>query len=416
MDSKLENVKKCITTFVSLLKSDDTCSLITFGDSSEIILDRAKCDESSKESIRCAIHEFNTSGSTNLSAGLLNVKKVVQHNEKAGLLLLTDGHANQGVCNSAGLISIFKTLVEQFPRLSISSIGYGTDHNSDLLKTVAEETQGKYAIVDSIENTAFAFGDILGGIMSCYAQLTTLKLPPNSKIHGPYTIKKDVVYVGDIYAGTQILLLLDVPTHMTGDVTVCATILPGLEQFEKKLNYSPLLENSDSSIEIALTRLRFECSELLKLLRNSVGSDSSSHSTLKTRVDAFESALANPTYASHPITQTLKNEIPIMREALNGGHSRALDSVMSQHETSIGLGRGFSSPVRPMRVRNGPPRINRVRVPSMDMEDMFMSQNHSLPSPIATNEEPTNESAFQNRTMMSIASALRNATQNPGGV
>ncbi len=423
-DNKLNNVKKCLTTLVNFLKPEDTCSLITFGDNSEIHLNRVKCDASSKESIRTAIQEFIVDGSTNLSAGLLNVKSVLRANEKSGLLLLTDGHANNGVRDTEGLIEIFKKIVEEFPRLSIASIGYGTDHNADLLKAVAEETLGKYTIVDSIDTTAFAFGDVIGGLMSCYAQLTTLVMPMGSKIHGPYTIKNGThVLLGDIYAGTKTLLLLDVPTAELSNVSITATVLPGLESINKKLTYTPLLDN-DTIIEVELTRLRFECTELLKLLRTSLSADMKA--SLKARVDAFESALSNEKYASHPITQTLKHELPLMREVLNANimQSQLLHSMMSQHETSIGLARGFSSPVRPMRSRpSEPPRIVRRRVMlNFDDDD----EPHFAQTPTATsamNDDDEDESVhdpttsvFQNTTMRAVASALLHSTQNPDGV
>lgn len=403
-DSKLENVKRCLTILVSLLKNTDTCSLITFGSSSEILLYRMTCGDSTKETIRMAVQKLKTDGCTNLSAGLVNVQKVLRPDEKTGLFLLTDGIANRGVTNPSDIVKMMETLKGMNERMSVASIAYGMDHNADLMKQIAVSMQGNYAIVDSIESTAFAFGGVLGGLMSCVAQLTTLFLPEGSQIYGPYknTSATQGISIGDLYSGTETLLLADIPTTKLGDVSLTATLLPTLQEYKVVANWKRLTE---PSLEIELTLLRYTCSSLLGLAKNFLRRMSlPEQESFKTKVQEFETAIRQEKYAGHPMTATLLHELPILHAAMEPVPDEDLDILITQHSTAIGLGRGFSTPIRPRRRFMEVPRAPGRR-----------SQNPSEPPLLpgeATTQDPT-ELGFQNSVMREVGSLMRCASQTP---
>jgi Mg-chelatase subunit ChlD len=349
-DGKLANVKKCAEVVLQILTEKDRISLITFGEEAKLHLNRVVADESHKISIRSVIQGLVCDGCTNLSAGLAYVKEVCEGEQmKTGLLLLTDGHANRGVYSPRSLRKIIKNIHEEISTLSVTCVAYGSDHNADLLRGVAEDSQGTYTIVNSIEDTAMAFGDTLGGLLSCSFQNMKITVPEGSEVHGPYTIKKNEISIGDIYSGTSPLVLLDIPKDkLDGTVILKGVALPEFVNFTITLG---LTYETERQVDVETTRLRYQCTSILKDLKDWSELSATEKEEMKERIDVFEMKLEDPFFSGNVLIQLLKDEVVVLRETLKrateGIVNNADTAVMSQHITSIGLGRGFSTPMAP---------------------------------------------------------------------
>ena len=105
-------------------------------------------------------------------------------------------------------------------RSKVFTFGFGDDAEEEMLKTIAETTEGQYYHVANEERIAHAFGDCVGGLLSVVAQNVTLTLSHYAqatlaKVHGSYPTKVDpasqttVVELGDLYAEEKKNLLLD---------------------------------------------------------------------------------------------------------------------------------------------------------------------------------------------------------------
>jgi Mg-chelatase subunit ChlD len=357
-DSKLENVKKCCSLVVNLLNDQDRISLITFGDDANLHLKRVAVDEGNKNVIRSTIQNLAVDGCTNLSAGLMKIDEVCEGDtQKAGLLLLTDGHANRGASSPQNLRNLMTRLRERFAHLSVHCIAYGADHNAELLRLMAEDCQGSYNIVNNIEDTAFAFGDTLGGLMSCAFQNVEIDLGRGAVVHGPLRKRtvgdRTFVALGDVYSGTKPLVLFDLPADVaTGAdaVVVRGIALPDAERFELHPIRQEMLQK-DRDIE--LTRLRYQCTSILNDLRDMRGRPAAAHDILERRINEFAIAVADEFFAGQPVAQLLRDEVNMMRNLLaqnRAGHVEAeAAAYTSQRIASIGLARGFSSPQGAMR-------------------------------------------------------------------
>jgi len=377
-EQKLENVKRCCHLILDLLTADDHLSLITFGDTSDILLNRVTVDSAKKEHIRSVISDLSVDGCTNLSAGILNVNKVLKKHEKAGVLLLTDGMANRGIVDAAKLQEIVHGICTD--SVGIHCVGYGINHNAELLRSLAEQNNGSYNIVNSIEDTAFAFGDTLGGLMSCFAQNVSVTLPPEAVPHGPYVIKHGKVSIGDVNAGTQPILLFDLPVAALSAVAIQGTIVKDLTEFRQEAIWLSLIERNQ---DIELCRLRYTCSNIMKDLRDWTSLNLSLQGAIKMRIDDFEAKLQDSFLTGHSLTLMLIEEISMLRNMLRSLQTHHVtqeqQTVLSQHSAVIGLARGFSTPSR------------------------------------HTNEDPQNvrSTTFQNSTQQRIATNLRTASGVP---
>jgi hypothetical protein len=371
-ENKLDNCKKCASLIVNFMTPEDRISLITFGEDAELHLKYTPAEESNKEAIKGTIQSIESNGCTNLSAGLGYVREVCEDTLKTGLLILTDGHANRGVSYSAELRQMIRTLSDRFSNLSVHCVAYGHDHNDGLLKGIAEDNQGSYNIVNTVEDTAFAFGETLGGLMSCAYQNVVVHVPSNSVVHGPYKIVNNTVRIGDVYAGTKPMILLDMPSL---DVTVSGMNIPSLEPWTVTPTVVAL-QGRDKDIE--LTKLRYTCTHIITRIRNR-------ERGLTRVVDDFESALNDDFFNGHPVAKLLKSEIKTLRSMIENGIDHQTSVVATQLQTSLGGGRGFSSPTTRRR-------------------------NSSIGcAPVQ--EDPSD--AFQNQAQSAMASLMRSASQQP---
>ena len=350
-NSKLENVKHSASLILHFLGAEDRLTIITFDNESTIHCSALACD--TKDILAAKLHDIQTNGCTNLSAGFLRIKEVLDQlavnrpadlQLKTGVLLLTDGNANRGVTAKAGILSILTRLHESYSALSFHFVGYGTEHNAELLKDMACHSQGSYSIITDREGAATVIGDTLGGLFSCVAQTVAVKCPPGATVNGQYSITNDTIQVGDLYEGSEPILLVAVPTAaLAAGITVQGVLLPSMESFSCVLTEPVQQVERDSGIE--LTLLRYTCSALFKKVRQL--SRPSDIRPLELEIQAFKAKLADTFYNENQVADMLRGECASLEDAFrqiqSSRHSSdELSARILQHETFVTLGRGTS--------------------------------------------------------------------------
>lgn len=351
---KLENCKRCAELMLNFMAADDRISLITFGEDAQLHLKRVPADEAHKSSIESTIKGLRVNGCTNLSAGLGYVREVCEgpSDQKAGLLILTDGHANRGVSGTPELRRIIIGLRESFSNLSIHCVAYGADHNENLMRGIAEDNHGSYNVVNSIEDTAVAFGETLGGLLSCAFQNVVIELPTGSIVKGPQktTVVDDhlKVRIGDVYSGTKPLVLFDMPSvacRLVEAVKIKGMRLPTLETFSIT-PIQQMLAERDKEIEV--TQLRYDCVAILEAIRALRRPTDDLVTDMETKITAFETKVRDSFFDGHAVAGLLRTEVTTMRDLLRdvrtGHYSHYHDVTTAQRVTSLGLARGFCSP------------------------------------------------------------------------
>ncbi|CAH1257176.1 Hypp1791 [Branchiostoma lanceolatum] len=107
--SLIQRMKLFAELMVQNLKEDDQMAIVTFATDVQVKLPMTQLDKDGKVQALEAIKTLDTRGQTNLSDGLLAALDMFQsggsfHN---GIILFTDGQANQGITNANGLIQAF---------------------------------------------------------------------------------------------------------------------------------------------------------------------------------------------------------------------------------------------------------------------------------------------------------------------
>ena len=261
-DGKLDSVKKSIEFIASLLTPADMVSLITFGQTSQIVLNKGRAED-----LLYSVGQMNTNGTTNLSAALMNLKTVLVNDgvRKQGVLLLTDGHANRGIYSPEGIKHMISMLLKDLPTVSITTIGYGDDHNAQLLEDIAKAGAGSYNIVYTGEDVATVFGEVLGGMTTVVAQNVVVRFPLGTTVKTGYATRVTdciEVQVGDVYAENELVLLADVEPQSVPRIRITSHDMLTMESKDVTLVPEPA-DPIPRAIQMA--DLRYQVSEVLKL-------------------------------------------------------------------------------------------------------------------------------------------------------
>jgi hypothetical protein len=206
--NKLELCKSTLDLLLSQLSSNDCFGLITFSEDATTELIPSKVTRSFRESALAKIKSLCVQSCTNIYAAINHVAQEMQGmpqmNEVRTVFLLTDGLANRGITDVAGMCELTRNGLVQPRRAPISMhcFGYGSDHDDELLRRLSSSTPGgTYYFVQNDSDVAPCFGDALGGILSVVAQNTVLNIqvPP-----GP--AREAGVKILDIYNENKIRL------------------------------------------------------------------------------------------------------------------------------------------------------------------------------------------------------------------
>jgi len=153
-------------------------------------------------------------------------------NEVQSILLLTDGLANVGIRDTAGMVNLVKESLKAIPSASVFTFGYGKDHDSDMLRAISDVGKGVYYFVQAVDDIPSAFADCLGGLLSVVGQNILLKCDAVAgarikKIHSRFPVQvleegqRYEVSVGDMYAeeDRDIVVEMSIPVvAATGEV------------------------------------------------------------------------------------------------------------------------------------------------------------------------------------------------------
>ena len=342
-NSKLQNVKKSLSFLVRFLQSNDKLSLVTFNYQSVIEIQNTNVTSEYLQTFQHIIDNLNAEGGTNLSAGLLNVKSMLSACDngsgmKTGLIILTDGHTNEGVTTPREILRIIESIKTVNPSISITTIGYNEDHNAEILKSIAETGGGSYNIVNNIEQVATVFGDILGGLMSTVVQNCYAKFDSSWKTLNTYPLDesgdKKILKIGDITAESETILLFENTNSTIVEIGGVST--KDYSTITRNVHFTNLTQNNQAYY---IAFIRFELADILKNLRILRKQD------ITARLEPIKNYLNT---ATHPIVSYLRREIIAIENQIE--HPEDLNvSQNLQASACLAFGRGTSAARGPIR-------------------------------------------------------------------
>ena len=156
----MQKALAAVRELISQLGEDDRFGLVTYSNGAELFLPLTKASASARASWVASLSEISAGGGTNMSVGLDRAHALVTSDAMPGrvtrVLLLSDGHANQGDATPEGLSKRSGRAVTG--EYVLSAVGVGDGFDERLMARLADAGTGNFYYVPEIE--------VLGGIFS----------------------------------------------------------------------------------------------------------------------------------------------------------------------------------------------------------------------------------------------------------
>ena len=222
----LDAAKGSLLKLVDRLAPQDAFGLVAFDDSALVIVPTRTMADHHMPSLRKAIREMHTGGSTDISAGyLMGLRELnrVQATGGSTLLLISDGHANAGEQDPKFFQEVSTKSATE--KVTTSTIGLGNGYDETILEALAQGGGGAHRFAGSIDEAVGAIAAEVDDLLDKTIVNAVLRVTPTSAMSGAPAIEivqrlpywKDgetfVVQLGDLYSGEnrRFIIDLDVP-------------------------------------------------------------------------------------------------------------------------------------------------------------------------------------------------------------
>jgi len=147
---KLTDALEATRRIVDQLLPDDRCAIVAFDQRASLLADAMPVTSAQQHLMHAALANVRSGGSTNISEGWFMAVERLQRGHVDGtyvsrILLLTDGQANQGICEADQLAQLATTYAQQ--GISLSTYGLGLHYNEELLDQLARHGLGNHHFI-----------------------------------------------------------------------------------------------------------------------------------------------------------------------------------------------------------------------------------------------------------------------------
>jgi Ca-activated chloride channel homolog len=216
-------LKESLNKLLDHLKPTDQVAIVTYGEQAQVWLPPTFV--ASDRAIRSQIELLQTGGGTNLEGGLALAYSLAAERAQAGqinqLILLSDGVANIGATTPELILR------HAAQGIQLHSLGFGMgDYNDVLMEQLANQGDGMYAYVDTLEEAERVLGQELLGSLWTIAKDAKIQVMFNPAVVSRYRLigyenrdiadedfRNDAVDAGEIGAGHSVTALYEVLFH-----------------------------------------------------------------------------------------------------------------------------------------------------------------------------------------------------------
>jgi Ca-activated chloride channel family protein len=198
---------------------------VIYGSRGEVLLEPT----ASKEAIRRAIERLAPGGSTNAEEGLDLAYGLARRYYREGVInrviLCSDGVANVGRTGADSILSSIRVAADE--GIELTTVGFGMgNYNDVLMEQLADQGDGAYAYVDTLEEARRIFVENLTGTLQTIAADTKAQVEFNREAVSRYRLlgyenrdiaderfRDDTVDAGEIGSGHAVTALYEIKLH-----------------------------------------------------------------------------------------------------------------------------------------------------------------------------------------------------------
>jgi Ca-activated chloride channel family protein len=230
----LEAAKGSLLKLIDRLAPQDSFGLVAFDDSALVIAPIRTMADHNTPSLRKAIREMHTGGSTDISAGyLMGLRELTRVNAAGGstLLLISDGHANAGEQKPEFFSDVATKSATN--NVTTSTIGLGTGYDETILEALAQGGGGVHRFAGTIDEAVGAIAAEVDDLLDKSIVNAVLRLSPTDAMTSapaiellqrlPYWMDGPtyVVQLGDLYSGENRRFIIDIAVPGIASLGLC---------------------------------------------------------------------------------------------------------------------------------------------------------------------------------------------------
>jgi Mg-chelatase subunit ChlD len=184
---KMTTLKTGLSALVAHFNADDNVGAVGFSSHVRRLLPTLLPQTGhNKRKLQAAINKLTCGGITWLDAAILEAVQMVQedkgHEGAKAVIVLTDGLPNKGRTTVPDLVQAIQKL--HLDDVKMHFIGYGHDHNSNMLKAMAGAGKGNFHYCANPDGAASAFAGIFQNLVDTIATgvRVEFQLTPNAPV------------------------------------------------------------------------------------------------------------------------------------------------------------------------------------------------------------------------------------------
>ena len=145
--SRMQNAIDAAVGLVDGLADGDVVSAVSFDTQTQLVVPATEVTAQSRPDITAALRGIALGGDTCISCGIERARTelLVTHDRVDRMIVLSDGRANHGVVDPAGLGRLAERARED--DLAITTVGLGFDYNAETLASLAASSNGAHHFV-----------------------------------------------------------------------------------------------------------------------------------------------------------------------------------------------------------------------------------------------------------------------------
>ncbi len=228
-ENRLVLVQDSLDVLVNELRPNDRVGIVVFNTGGRVVLHPTSPSRRGRSEILNAIYSLRAGGSTNAAAGLrLGYDMAIRESDTARetrVMLLSDGVANTGVTDPDEVLKMIRPYADEGVTLTTIGVGMG-NFNDVLLERFADEGNGAYAYVDTLDEARRIFVDNLEGTLQTIAKDAKIQVDFNPRVVSwyrllgyenravaDYDFRNDQVDAGEVGAGHSVTALYEIVLH-----------------------------------------------------------------------------------------------------------------------------------------------------------------------------------------------------------
>ena len=238
LETRLELVKKALRLLVDELRDGDEIGIVIYGTNARVLLPHTR--NVNREHILAAIDSLTPEGATNAVAGLRLGYELAFQNFSPDyinrVILCSDGVANIGITGAEGILAEIENYVEH--GIYLTTVGFGMgNYNDILMEQLANNGNGNYAYVDTLDEARRIFVENLTGILQVIAKDAKVQVEFNPETVSRFRLigyenrrlddddfRDDDVDAGEIGSGHSVTALYEIKLLSDGVTGKLATV------------------------------------------------------------------------------------------------------------------------------------------------------------------------------------------------